>query len=207
MMFRPSPNRWPVCIIALHWLMAVALLAMIGGGLAMTAAAEAAAETGNWEARILGLPIFEAYQLHKSVGVVLWVLVAVRLLLRVVSRTPDLPASLTPIEAFAARAVQAGLYVLMFAMPITGWLVASTSQLGLPTHLFGLFILPHAPIDPATWEPISAMLHWLGAWALVALASMHIAAGLKHQFIDKDDVMRAMLPRPAGSMRARKGAQ
>lgn len=193
-MARPSLTRWPAVLIVLHWAMATLLLAMVVGGLVMTSAAKHAAETGNWEARVLGLPIFEAFQLHKSVGVVLWVLVVLRLILRRSTQIPDLPGTLSHFESVAAKSVQTGLYGLMFTMPITGWLVASASPLGLPTHVFDLFTLPHAPVHGATWEAASGVLHWAGGWAVIGLASLHIAAALKHHFVEKNDVLHAMLP-------------
>ena len=193
-MAHPSTNKWPGAIRTLHWAMALALLAMVVGGRAMTAAAEDAIATGNWEARILGLPIFEAYQLHKSVGLTLWVLVMVRLGVRLSTRALALPDTVSRFEMLAAKGAHAGLYGLMLGLPITGWLVASTSPLGLPTRIFDLFAIPHAPLHGPSWEALFLQLHWAGSWALVLLATAHIAAALKHHFIAKDDVLRAMLP-------------
>lgn len=194
MMQRPPSTRWPAAVILLHWAMAALLLAMVGGGLVMASSAEHAAQTGDWDARVLGLPIFDAFQLHKSVGVTLWILVVSRVVTRMFTQTPRLPSTLSRFDLFAAKTVQVGLYGLMFSMPITGWLVASASPLGLPTRVFDLFTLPHAPVNGDVWETASGSLHWVGGWALLGLASLHIAAALKHHFIDRDDVLKAMLP-------------
>ncbi len=79
MITRPPHTRWPGVLLALHWVIAAALLAMVWSGFAMSSAAETAVQTGNWEARILGLSTLQAYQLHKSIGVTLCGLVIVAL--------------------------------------------------------------------------------------------------------------------------------
>ncbi|WP_428929829.1 cytochrome b [Marinibacterium sp. SX1] len=189
-----STAQWPVAIILIHWVMAAALALMLLGGFAMTRAAHHAETTGDFSLTVLGLPLFDAFQLHKSMGVVLFAAVLLRLLVRAIVATPELPTHMPPLERRAARAAQIGLYALMFSMPITGWLLASSSTLGLPTVVFGLFELPH-PIGPdATREALFATLHWAGAWALTGLAGLHTAAALKHHFIDRDNILSEMLP-------------
>lgn len=174
--------------------MASALALMLLAGFAMTRAVHHAEITGDFSATVLGLPLFEAFQLHKSVGVVLFIAVLLRLSVRVAMITPEFPVHMPPVERLAARAVQVGLYALMLSMPITGWLLASSSSLGLPTVVLGLFELPH-PLGPdATREILFATLHWAGAWGLIGLAGLHTAAALKHHFIDRDNVLFEMLP-------------
>jgi cytochrome b561 len=174
--------------------MAAMLLAMVGAGLVMARAAETAAASGDFSARVLGLSIFEAYQLHKSVGVVLFALVLFRLVWRLTYRSPELPSAMPRTERLAALGTHAILYALMLTMPLTGWLLASASPLGIPTLVFGVLPLPH-PIGPdADTEAVLSGLHLAGGLALLALAGLHVAAALKHHFIDRDDVLRAMLP-------------
>jgi len=189
-----SPVRWPAAIILLHWVMAVALFAMLAGGMAMTRTAAQAQTTGDFGATILGVPIFEAYQLHKSVGVTLFALVVIRLGLRLTLPEPDLPAHMPRAERLAARGAQLALYVLMLGLPLSGWLVASFSTLGLPTVVFGHFELPHIFNPDATREAWAKTVHLAGASALIGIAAVHGAAALKHHFINKDNVLRAMLP-------------
>lgn len=193
-----SPARWPAALVLLHWTMAAALAAMLAGGLAMTRAAEHATETGDFSVTVAGLPLFDAYQLHKSVGVTLFALVLLRVALRLVLPSPSLPERMRAPERLAARGAHIMLYGLMLGLPISGWLLASTSTLGLPTVVFGLFELPH-PLGPdAGQETLFGTLHWLGGWALIATAGLHVAAALKHRFVDHDNVLRAMLPRLRG---------
>lgn len=185
---------WHPVLRVLHWSMAAMLLAMVGAGLVMARAAETAAASGDFSARVLGLSIFEAYQLHKSVGVVLFALVLFRLVWRLTYRSPELPSAMPRTERLAALGTHAILYALMLTMPLTGWLLASASPLGIPTLVFGVLPLPH-PIGPdADTEAVLSGLHLAGGLALLALAGLHVAAALKHHFIDRDDVLRAMLP-------------
>ena len=190
-----SSARWPAALVLLHWAMAAALVAMLAGGLAMTQAAAHAAVTGDFSATVAGVPLFEAYQLHKSVGVTLFALVLLRLALRLVLPSPRLPVHMRAAERLAAQGAHVLLYGLMLGLPVSGWLLASTSTLGLPTVVFGLFELPH-PLGPdAGREVLFGTLHWVGGWALICLAGLHVAAALKHHLIDRDNVLHAMLPR------------
>lgn len=179
----------------LHWTIAAMLLAMVAAGLTMTRAADTAAATGDYTARVLGLTIFDAYQLHKSIGVVLFALVLLRLIVRLRLSGPAFPDHMPRLERLAARGAHLALYALMLSLPVTGWLMASASPLGIPTIVFGLFALPH-PIGPdADLETVLSVLHLGGGLALLALTALHVAAALKHHLIDHDDVLLAMLPR------------
>ncbi len=188
------PTSWSSLVKLLHWTMAVALLAMVGMGLLMTSVTERAAATGDYTLRVLGLSIFEAYQLHKSIGVVLFSAVLLRLLVRFATRAPSLPEHMSRAEKIAAKLAQLGLYLLMIGLPVTGWLLAASSPLGVPTVVFGLFELPHPVAPDAARESILSWLHWAGAMLLLALVAVHSLAALKHHFIDRDGVLRTMLP-------------
>lgn len=195
-MTRPPnyPVRWPAVIILLHWMMAAALVAMVTGGLLMKNAANHAAETGNFGVSVLGLPLFDAYQLHKSVGVLLFALVIVRLSARLVSNSPHPPESMGLIERRAAKSAHLMLYVLMVSMPLSGWLLSASSPLDIPTNIFGLFELPHPVAPNANREAMMAIIHEVGGWALITLAIVHLFAALKHHFVNRDQVLSAMLP-------------
>ncbi|WP_170431520.1 cytochrome b [Ruegeria arenilitoris] len=198
-----STARWPSAIILLHWVMALALGVMLWAGFAMTSAAHVAETTGDFSITVLGLRLFDAYQLHKSVGVVLFALVLTRTVVRFRLKGPDLPSDLTRLEQIAATTVQLALYALMLGMPITGWLLAASSTLSIPTMVFGLFELPH-PIGPdAEREAALAFVHWAGAWAMIILAALHTAAALKHHFFDRNDILQAMLPERSTTHRRR----
>jgi len=186
-------DQWHPLMKALHWLMAVLLIAMLAFGFAMSRLAHTAVETGDYSATILGFSLFDAYQLHKSFGVLLFGLVLARLVVRLLTQ-PAQHKELTSFEAIASHLVHIALYVLMFSLPLSGWMLASSSNLGLPTIVFGIFHLPH-PISPnASAEWIFGWMHFQGGCALAALAFLHVLAALKHHFVNQDSILRSMLP-------------
>lgn len=198
-------DQWHPIVKLLHWLMAVLLISMLGIGFAMIWLADQAAHSGDYSARMLGVSIFDAYQLHKSIGVTLFAMLIVRLAVRW-GTVPAHHGDLASFERTASKLVQRALYALMLALhalmlalPLAGWMLAASSPLGLPTVVFGLFHLPH-PVGPsATAEAFWGWLHCLGGLALTALAAMHVAAALKHHFWNRDSVLRSMLPFQTGS--------
>ena len=187
-------THWNKITKLLHWLMALFLPLMILLGFAMTRSVEQAEATGQPPSSVFGLPIFDAFQLHKSVGFVLFLLVILRIVWRLRHRAPDYPQDMTAIERAAAKGVQALLFALMLIMPVSGWLLASASPIGIPTTVFGLFTLPDV-IGSENVEPVLARVHLVSTIGLIALVGLHVAAALKHHFVDGDDILTAMLPR------------
>ena len=122
-------------------------------------------------------------------------LVLVRLAWRGVNPiVPALPDGLRPWERPAATLTHRGFYVLLLLMPVTGWLMASASPLGIPTVVFGLFALPN-PVGPnAALERVMALVHGGLAVLLVVLLLLHVGAALRHHFVLRDDVLTRMLP-------------
>ena len=134
---------------------------------------------------------FDLYQLHKSFGVVAIVLLVVRLVARAVFAAP--PSVPMPAwEARAALAAHFALYALTAVVVLAGWVTASSAPLPIPTIVFGLFPWPPiAPTDPTTFA-IAQTVHAWAAYLLAALIALHVAAALKHQFWDRDGLMRRM---------------
>ena len=129
---------------------------------------------------------------HKSIGITVLMLVVLRLLWRWRNPIPDLPPPVKPFERRLARAAHALFYVLLIAIPITGWLMSSAR--GFSVSWFGLFQLPDLVSKS---KPLYLMLmdtHDTLAWTLVGLAGLHAAAALRHHFMLRDDVLRRMLP-------------
>lgn len=179
---RPS-HRYTAVAIALHWLMALMIVASLAVGLTM--------------ARMAMSPTrLQLYNWHKWAGVLILTLAVVRLLWRLSHRPPMLP----PMPAWqhaAARGSHAALYLLFFAVPLLGW--AYSSAAGFQVVLFG--VLPLPDWVPADRELAQAVKPWHGrlAWLLGALAAMHVAAAWKHQLVDRDGLINRMLPgRAAG---------
>ncbi|CTQ62562.1 cytochrome b561 [Labrenzia sp. EL_208] len=185
-MLRNTSSGYGRIAIAFHWTMAVLIVGMLAFGLYMTTLPPTAAET------------FQLYQLHKSVGFVVLTLAVFRLGWRLVNPSPKLPEGMHPLEKLAAHLGHAGLYALIFAMPITGWFMASASPWGIPTVLFNVQPVPHLPVPDAlgTKEQAEAffkILHKYGAFLLIALVVVHVAAALKHHFIARDDTLKRMV--------------
>ncbi|HLG52929.1 MAG TPA: cytochrome b [Steroidobacteraceae bacterium] len=128
---------------------------------------------------------------HKSFGITILALALLRLAWRLFDRPPPIPP-MPGWQATAARISHFSLYTLLFAMPLTGWTMSSASN--YPVSWFGLVQLPDlvAP-DPALKEALQEVHETLSN-ILLALASLHVAAALKHQFLDRDGLMFRMLP-------------
>lgn len=153
-----------------------------------------------------------AFMWHGSLGVLLLALVAARFLWRLASPPPDFPATMTRLGRIAARTMHYSLYALLVALPLSGWLAASSE--GSSINFFGVATLPRwqaavppqaaaAPAPQARAEPESDRgngedfaeeVHELLGDALIILASLHVLAALKHQFVDHDGLIRRMLP-------------
>jgi cytochrome b561 len=168
----PAP-RYSGVAVALHWLSALGVFAALGVGLTMK------------NAHLAPLRMFQLFQLHKSIGVTVLLLVALRLVWRALRRPPPLPETLAP---WAQRAAQAGhglLYLLLIAVPLTGWIVVSASPLNIPTVLYGAIPWPHLPWfsaleDKKAFEPLLKTAHDTLAFAFIAVILGHVAAALRH---------------------------
>jgi cytochrome b561 len=182
-----SARRYSAVAILLHWASALGVLVLIGLGLTMT------------HADLAPLRQFQLYQWHKSVGITVLALTALRVLWRLTHRPPTHPAGMPARERRAAGAAHALLYLLLIGLPLTGWAVVSLSPFNIPTVLYGLVPWPHLPLadlvpDPDAAEGLLKRVHALGAWFLAALLAVHVAAALRHHLLLRDDVLRRMLP-------------
>lgn len=194
-----APNRYSAVAIALHWAVAVCILSMIPMGLWMTAAIE---QPGSQALA------YRVFQIHKSIGFLILALTVVRIVWRLTHRPPALPARMKRWETFAANATHVAFYVLMLALPLTGWLyvsagwaVAQDRALEVATSWFGLFPIPHLPGVAELAAGVKRALafqamgaHAAMAWGAVVLVALHVGAALKHQFVDRDGVLAHMVP-------------
>lgn len=185
-MLRNTTHGYGHIAIAFHWTMAVLIVVMLALGLYMTSLPPTDAGT------------FQLYQLHKSIGFVVLALATLRIVWRLLNRSPKLPDGMTAIERLAAHLGHAGLYALMFALPLSGWLMVSASPWNIPTVLFEVLPVPHLPVpaflgDKNAAEATLKLVHEAAAWFLIALLVVHIAAALKHHFISRDATLRRMI--------------
>jgi cytochrome b561 len=165
-----------------HWLIAALVFIMLGLGYYM-------------EDLPLGSRKLELYGIHKSIGITIAMLAALRLVWRLLNPPPPLPDSMRSWERKAAGAVHALLYLMLFVQPLIGFLQSNAAN--FPVVLWGVLLLPPL-IGPD--QPLSETLldvHAIGGNFLAILVIVHVAAALRHHFVLKDDVLRRMLPGPA----------
>jgi cytochrome b561 len=155
--------RYGAVAIAVHWLMAVLIAIQAGMGLAMTRMA-------------IGPEQFQWYARHKSLGIVLLTLLGFRLAWRWSHPPPPIP--LPDRERRAARAVHIALYVIMAAVPLTGWAMASASN--APVSVFGLVTLPDLVAPDRAARAFFLTAHVSAAVSLAVLVTLHVAAALRH---------------------------
>jgi cytochrome b561 len=130
---------------------------------------------------------------HISIGIVLLALAAVRVVWRMIDRTPAWPAHMPRYEQVLASIVHVALYALLFAVPISGWLLASVE--GDSLSLFGWVELPAlGPAGSEEREHLIEEVHETLFNVMFVLAIVHVLAALKHHFVDRDNVLRRMLP-------------
>jgi cytochrome b561 len=179
MVVRNTTVRWGSFAQLLHWLIVALLIAQVI--LAYSA-----------DDLPLGMKKLALLARHKSVGITILGLAAARLLWRWANPTPLLPTTLKPYERRLAHLTHFALYVLLFAMPITGWLMSSAR--GFPVSWFGLVQLPDLVPKSRAWFDVMVQTHHALSFALYAVVLLHVAAALKHHFVLQDDVLRRMLP-------------
>jgi cytochrome b561 len=129
---------------------------------------------------------------HKSFGMTILMLAILRLLWRLNNRPPALPAGMTPLEQFLARATHIAFYVLLFVMPLTGWIMSSAKNYSV--SWFGFFTWPNLIGKNEGAFELLRTTHHILSYILFAIAVLHILAALKHHFWNKDGVLLRMLP-------------
>lgn len=175
MLFKNTEERYGIVAIIFHWIMAILIIGMISLGLYM-------ADLPNGPVKI------KLFGLHKEFGMLILMLVTLRIIWRLQNQTPRL--SIPRWQKWAAHGTHFILYTLMIAMPITGWLV--TSAAGFQVSFFGMFLVPNLiPADEAQMKLFAEIHEWL-AYGLIAVLCLHVAAALKHHFIDKDNILIRM---------------
>ena len=173
-----APVRYTRTAMAFHWLLALAIFGAFALGLyvADLAPSPDAVRLITW---------------HKWGGLTILALSGLRLLWRLTHRPPaEVPMPVWQLRA--AQLMHLALYALFFAVPLVGW--AYSSAAGHPIVWFGVLPLPDfVSVDKALADDLKE-LHETVAWALVVIAGLHIAAALKHQFIDRDGLIDRMRP-------------
>lgn len=170
-------RKYTCTAIALHWLMAALIVVAFAVGQYM-----ADLDLSPWKLKIFGW--------HKWVGVTIFILVLYRIYWRLTHPAPPLPALMSGMMKSASAVTHLMLYLLMVAIPITGWLRSSTA--GVSVVYFNLIPLPDLLEKNKELSQFFKELHENLNWALLALVILHVAAAWKHQFVDKDNLMGRM---------------
>jgi cytochrome b561 len=174
-----SNLRYGGVSIAFHWIIALMIAISFGVGWYMA-----------------DLPLspdkLKIYSWHKWAGVTIFALVVLRTLWRATHPAPAMPASMSGAQQKFAMAGHLLLYVLMFAVPLTGWLMSSAK--GYQTVWFGVLPIPDLLGKDKELGELLETAHRLLNYLLALVVLGHIGAALKHHFKDRDDVLRRMLP-------------
>lgn len=169
--------------VALHWVLGLALVGLFAMGIYMH-------ELPFSPQRL------KLYNWHKWAGITVLALSVLRLVWRLTHTPPALPQTVSlgmpRWQHIAHHATHHALYALFFIVPLAGW--AYSSAMGFQVVLFGVLPLPDfVPSDKALAELIKPV-HAVGAFAMAGLVVLHVAAALKHQWIDRDGLLRRMWP-------------
>ncbi len=177
-------SRYSLVAIVLHWLLALAIVGTFGVGVYMADLPFSVTRVKliNW---------------HKWAGISILALSALRLLWRLWHPPPPLPprvlGNMPRWQQSAHQGTHLAFYLLFFLVPLLGW--AYSSAVGLQIVWFGVLPLPNLlPLDKELGNLVLKPLHEAGAFMLAALVLLHVAAALKHQFIDRDGLLLRMWP-------------
>lgn len=179
MPLRNTTRHWGGVAQLFHWVMAIGIFGMMALGWIM-----------------VNLPMgptqFQLYSLHKSLGITLLTLAVLRLVWRLANPAPPLPADMAPWERRLAGATHVVLYAVIFAMPLSGYVINSAAN--FPLNVFGLVQIPNLTPESERLETIASWTHLTLFWVLSGLLVLHIGGALRHHFIQHDNVLRRMLP-------------
>jgi cytochrome b561 len=183
MMDNTLPPRYGTIAITFHWLLAIMITASFSVGLYMVSLTMSPTR-------------IKLYNWHKWAGIAILTLSALRLLWRLKHPAPPVPAGMPQWQKSVAGATHLLLYLLFFAVPLTGW--AYSSAAGFPIVWFGVIPLPDfVPKDRELAEFLKPF-HWMAAYALASLVVLHILAVIKHLLMDDDNLLSRMLPSTDG---------
>jgi cytochrome b561 len=173
-------DRWGTVSQAFHWVIVVLLVAMAYLGLTMTDLPTSAHKAN-------------VYALHKSIGLSILVLAALRLAWRLYAGRPVEVEGMPNWQRRIASLTHAALYALLFIIPLSGWVINSTS--GFPLRWFGLVRVPAIAPRDAGLNDLAKEWHELLFWTLVVVALAHAAAAVYHHLFQRDATLVRMLPR------------
>ncbi len=174
-------SRYSSGAIALHWIIGLMIIGTALGGMFHESFGK------EMEGPLIDF--------HKASGITILFLSVLRLGWRLTHRPPSLAATLKRWEVGLAHATHWIFYILMFAIPLSGWLMVSAGSRKWPIDWFGLFNVPFLPV--AQSKPFGGAMHEsheIMGYFVLALAGLHIVAAIKHHYFDGDNTVERMLP-------------
>ena len=174
-----NERAWGMLSVALHWLVALTVFGLFGLGYWMT-----------------GLDYYHAWykqgpDIHKSIGLILACVLVIRLAWRLFNPNPAPLPSHAPWENRLAHIVHSLLYLMLFAIIISGYLISTADNRAI--EVFGWFRIPAYPLGIEQQEEIAGTIHWYLALTMMGVVGLHAAGALKHHIIDKDQTLMRML--------------
>ena len=195
-----TQNQYTKTAIVLHWLIAIAIFAMFGLGWFMADIPKDQPKAMSFDLFDLGVytwnmatevtPRTFYFNLHKSVGITLLALIVLRLFWRITHRPPALLDTLTATEKKIATGGHHLLYLLMFALPITGLVMAINSKFEYGVKWFGISLMNG--LDNKAIRESFVDVHEVVGITMLVVIGIHVLGALKHKFIDKDGTMSRM---------------
>lgn len=193
-----TSTRYTKTAVVLHWLIAIGIFAMFALGWYMSELPKDAPKQiafdlfdwgiFNWQLAEEASPRTFYFNLHKSIGVTILALIALRIIWRFTHRPPAMLASYKAWEKKLATAVHHTLYLLMVALPLSGLVMAVNSKYGV--KWFGIDFI--AGLDNSPMRDLFKEVHEVVGAIMLAVLVLHIVGALKHKFIDKDTTMQRM---------------
>lgn len=179
MLIKNTKNRYGEVAVFFHWIIAILIIGLLSLGLYM-----ASLSTSPFQLKLFGW--------HKEWGLVVLALAFMRILWRFNNVTPLMSSHLPNWQKLAANSMHWALYIFMFAMPLTGWLMSSAA--GFPPSFFGLFTLPNLIAPNKILDSLFGEIHEYLGYALIAAIVIHIAATVQHYLFYKENILRRILP-------------
>lgn len=173
-------QRYTKPAMLLHWLTAFLIIAAFFLGLTMT------------EIHGITPTKLKYYSWHKWLGVTVLLVACVRVLWRKANTPPPPPAGMPEWQVKAADGAHLLLYFFIFAVPVSGYLYSCAA--GVPVVYLGLVQLPSLIAPNPELKPVLKSVHYVLTMTMAAVVVLHALAALKHHFIDRDDVLKRMLP-------------
>lgn len=179
MQLKNTPHQYGLIAIVLHWGLALAIPAMFVLGLWMV-------DLDYYDPWRKDAP-----EIHKSIGILMAILMIARLLWRWLNIRPDDEPGMRAWESRAAHLAHGLLYGLIFLIIVSGYLISTAD--GRAIEVFNWFQVPASITSLPEQEDTAGLIHKILAFGLIGLVLLHAAAALKHHFISKDNTLRKML--------------